>query len=100
MFRNAVGQIFEYFRECLVIRSWNYRRSKGIFGQALGEGAYEGRRVGRAAVGDEADRQAQGKAAQVEPMKSTLKAPGTKRLKLEYNELLSSLLSISLNSIP
>jgi hypothetical protein len=56
--------------------------------------------VGRAAVGDEADRQAQGKAAQVEPMKSTLKAPGTKRLKLEYNELLSSLLSISLNSIP
>jgi hypothetical protein len=28
---------------------------------------------------------------QVEPIKHTLKAPGTKRLKLQYGELLSSL---------
>jgi len=31
-----------------------------------------------------------GMAVQVEPMKPLLKAPGTKRLKLEYDELLSS----------
>jgi len=31
-----------------------------------------------------------GRAVQVNPIKSTLKAPGTKRLKLNYNELLSN----------
>ena len=31
-----------------------------------------------------------GRAVQVDPIKPTLKAPGTKRLKLEYDELLSS----------
>jgi len=31
-----------------------------------------------------------GEAVQVEPMESTLKAPGTKRLKLKYDNLLSS----------
>jgi len=31
-----------------------------------------------------------GKAAQVDPNKHTLKAPGTKRLKLKYDEMLSS----------
>ena len=30
-----------------------------------------------------------GKAVQVEPMKSMVKAPGTKRLKLKYDKLLS-----------
>ena len=32
----------------------------------------------------------QGRAVQVEPMKSTLKAPGAQRLKLQYDESLSS----------
>ena len=32
----------------------------------------------------------QGKAVQVDPMKSTLKAPGTEGLKLQYDDLLSS----------
>jgi hypothetical protein len=32
----------------------------------------------------------QGRAVQVEPIKPTLKAPGTKRLKQQYDELLSS----------
>jgi hypothetical protein len=32
----------------------------------------------------------QGRAVQVDPMKLTLKLPGTKRLKLEFDELLSS----------
>ena len=32
---------------------------------------------------------------EVDPIKSTLKAPGTKRLKLQYDELLSSVLSNS-----
>ena len=31
-----------------------------------------------------------GKAVQVDPIKPTLKAPGTKRLKLKYDKLLSS----------
>ena len=31
-----------------------------------------------------------GRAVQVDPIKPTLKAPGTKRLKLKYDELLSS----------
>jgi hypothetical protein len=31
----------------------------------------------------------QGRAVQVDPIKPTLKAPGTKRLKLEYDDLLS-----------
>ena len=31
-----------------------------------------------------------GRAVQADPFKSTLKAPGIKRLKLEYGELLSS----------
>jgi len=35
--------------------------------------------------------QQHGKAVQVEPMKSTLKAPGTKRLKLKHDKLLSIL---------
>jgi len=34
----------------------------------------------------------QGEAMQVDPMKPTLKAPGTKRLKLKYDKLLSILL--------
>ena len=33
----------------------------------------------------------QGEALQVEPMKSKLKAPGTKRLKLDYDMALSSI---------
>ena len=33
-----------------------------------------------------------GRAVQVEPIKPTLKAPGTKRLKLQYDVLLSSFL--------
>jgi hypothetical protein len=32
-----------------------------------------------------------GRAMQVEPVEPTLKAPGSKRLKLQYDELLSSL---------
>jgi len=32
-----------------------------------------------------------GEAVQVDPVKSMLKAPGTKRLKLKYNELLSNI---------
>jgi len=32
----------------------------------------------------------QGEAVQVDPIKPTLKAPGTKRLKLKYDKLLSS----------
>jgi len=32
----------------------------------------------------------QGKAVQVDPVKSTLKPPGTTRLKLKYDKLLSS----------
>jgi len=36
-----------------------------------------------------------GEAVQVDPIKTTLKAPGTKRLKLEFNELLSSFASKS-----
>jgi hypothetical protein len=38
-------------------------------------------------------RSAQGKAVQIEPMKLKLKAPGTKRLKLQYDTLLSSFAS-------
>ena len=34
--------------------------------------------------------QSRGRAVQVDPVKPTLKAPGTKRLKLEYDEVLSS----------
>ncbi len=34
--------------------------------------------------------QQRGKAVQVDPIKPTLKAPGTKRLKLKYDKLLSS----------
>ena len=37
-----------------------------------------------------ATRHAHGRAVQVDPIKPTLKPPGTKRLKLEYDEPLSS----------
>jgi len=36
-----------------------------------------------------------GEAVQVDPMKPTLKAPGTKRLKLKYDELVSCFASFS-----
>ena len=40
---------------------------------------------------------AQGRAVQVEPMKPILKPPGTKRLKLKYDKLLSILLQVAFN---
>jgi hypothetical protein len=46
---------------------------------------------------DPRDRGEQGRAVQVHPIKPTLKAPGTKRLKLKYVELLSNLLKFCLN---
>ena len=48
------------------------------------EGYYIGREVAAGAP-------EHGRPVQVEPMKPVLKAPGTKRLKLKYNKLLSSL---------
>jgi hypothetical protein len=40
-------------------------------------------------AGDDGGRYVHGKAVQVDPIKPTLKAPGTKRLKLDYDEPLS-----------
>ena len=51
----------------------------GIIYQALGGGGGGPRRAHR-----------RSKAVQVDPVKPTLKAPGTKRLKLKYDELLSN----------
>ena len=53
---------------------------------------HEGGSAGPAQVARQAGagRRAQGKAVQVEPIKPTLKAPGTKRLKLKYYKLLST----------
>ena len=64
----------------------------GRAGRHQGE-AGEGRRGdrrGRQAVVAGLKRRHRGKAVQVEPMKPTLKAPGTKRLTLKYDKLLSS----------
>jgi hypothetical protein len=46
-----------------------------------------GRRVRR--LGEKRVRRRKGRAVQVDPIKPTLKAPGTKRLNLQYDELLS-----------
>jgi hypothetical protein len=47
-------------------------------------------RTGPVRRGDAAPGRGTGRAGQVDPIKHTLKAPGTRRLKLEFDELLSS----------
>jgi len=51
-------------------------------------GGARGHRGGRGGGGRQQDDR-QGRAVQVEPIKPTLRAPGTKRLKLQYYEMLS-----------
>jgi len=69
---------------------------KCLFSMAVLRGAMREGSGGRGAGGDGADRQLpvqrqlRGEAVQVDPIKPTLKAPGTKRLKLKYDEPLSN----------
>ena len=58
-----------------------------------GDSLHEGGSPGPAQVARQAGarRRAQGRAVQVDPIKPTLKAPGTKRLKLKYDEPLSKI---------
>jgi len=55
------------------------------------------RRAVRAVRPPRAEHLRHGEAVQADPIKPTSKAPGTKRLKLKYNKLLSSL-AFNLNS--
>ena len=54
-------------------------------------GVWPGARASRRRVSGRRTARVRGRAVQLDPIKPTLKVPGTKRLKLQYDEFLSSL---------